>query len=415
MDIRNVYPRIESNREYYRARFVRAAKGYAVNFPGGAPRLFSAPGRTEIGGNHTDHQHGHVLAAAVDMDILGAAAENGENRIRVLSEGYDMVEIDLADLSPRENEKNASAALIRGIAARLHALGHAARGFDAYLISDVLKGSGLSSSAAFEVWMGTAMNRLFCGGVISPPAIAQIGQYAENVYFGKPSGLMDQMACALGGVVALDFLDTQNPGIEVIPIEFEKTGHALCIIDSGADHADLTDEYAAIPAEMGRVCAFFGKEYLRQVRREDFLAHFADIRKTAGDRALLRALHYFDDDARAVEEAACLREGRFDDFLRAIKASGISSFVHLQNVHGTGATEHQAVAVALAACDLLLDGRGACRVHGGGFAGTVQAFVPFKRLPAFREGIRALLGDNRLHEVAIRPAGGVEIPDWRTI
>ena len=367
--------------------------------------VFSAPGRTELSGNHTDHQHGRVLAAAVELDPRAAVALNGTSLIRVLSEGYPLCEVDLRDLSIHPDEKNTTAALIRGVAAGFVQRGCALSGFDAYVTSTVLPGSGLSSSAAFEVMLGTAINHLFSGGV-DAVEIARIAQYAENVYFGKPCGLMDQMASSVGGCVAIDFADPEAPIITPVDFDFSACGHALGIIDSGASHADLTDEYAAIPAELSAVSGFFGKAVLRDVSEADFYAHLPQLRTVAGDRAVLRAIHVYDENRRVAAQVAALERGDFDEFLRYVNLSGFSSQNLLQNVIPTGATAHQEVALALALARHLLHGRGACRVHGGGFAGTIQAFVPHDVLETFRAGIEAVLGEGSCHVLSIRPVGG---------
>ena len=375
--------------------------------------LFSAPGRTELGGNHTDHQHGAVLAGAVDLDTRAAVAANGTNRIRVQSEGYPLCVVDCGELSARADERGTTAALVRGVAARIAELGGTPCGFDAYVQSDVLPGSGLSSSAAFEVLMAAICDRLFLGGKLTPVQLAQIGQYAENVYFGKPCGLMDQTASAVGGIIAIDFADPSRPIVTPVPFDFAACGHALCIIDSGADHADLTGEYAAITEELKAVCRHFGEEYLRGVPEERFYADLPGVREAAGDRAVLRAMHVYDDNRRVRLQIAALQENRFDDFLHEVRASGISSWLYLQNVTPTGATRHQALAFALAQAARLLHGRGACRVHGGGFAGTLQAYVPLDLLPEFRAGIEAALGQNCCHVLSIRREGSVLLEECK--
>ena len=392
----------------YAERFSQLTKSYIGCF-GEVDEigLFSAPGRTEIGGNHTDHQHGAVLAASVNLDVIAAAAPNGTNIIRIQSEGYPLDEVSLDDLSPQKEEENQSKALIRGIAARFSQMGYKVGGFDAYTTSNVLKGSGLSSSAAFEVLVGVIMNHLYCDGQISDVEIAKIGQYSENVYFGKPSGLMDQMASSVGGVVSIDFEDTEKPRVKKIEFDFPKAKHSLCIIDSGADHADLTPEYAAIPQEMKAIATFFGKEYLRQVKKSDVMENIDKLRKKLGDRAVLRAIHFYNDHERAIAEAEALRKGDFEAFLGIAKESGFSSYMYLQNVNVKGATDKQPVGLVLALCDELLGGRGAFRVHGGGFAGTVQAFVPIDMLDEFKAKMEAAIGSNCCHVLSIRPVGGI--------
>ncbi len=406
-----VYPGFSAKPEFYRERINTVLKEYKETFGGDYPRIFTAPGRTEIGGNHTDHQHGCVLAAAVDLDILAAAGENNSNKIRILSEGYDIVEIDLSSLEAVESEKNTSASLIRGVAAKITEMGYKVGGFDAYMISNVLKGSGLSSSAAFEVMIGTIINGLFCNGEIDAVKIAIIGQYAENVYFGKPSGLMDQTASSVGGMVSIDFNDTKNPVVKKLDFDFAKTGYSLCIIDSGADHADLTDEYAAIPTEMKQAANAVGKEVLRETSIEEIFENMQEVRKSAGDRGVLRTIHFLRDNKRAQEEARLIENGDFGGFLNIIKESGYSSFMYLQNVTVCGSSKHQEVAFALAMCDILLNGKGAFRVHGGGFAGTVQAFVPNDMLATFKEGIEKTIGKGSCHVLSIRNVGGAELTE----
>ena len=379
---------------------------FAARFGRSAQFVFSAPGRTELGGNHTDHQLGRVLAAAVSVDTVAAVAENGEAVIRVLSEGYPLCEISLDALSVQPEEAGSTAALIRGMAAGIVAKGCAVPGFDAYVTSRVLPGSGLSSSAAFEVLMGTVINHLSgCG--LTPLQVAQLGQYAENVYFGKPCGLMDQAASAIGGVITIDFEDQAAPKVEHLELDLEQYGYALCIIDSGADHADLTDEYAAIPGELNAVSRFFGKEHLRQVPEADFYAGIPQVRRAAGDRAVLRAIHIYEDNRRVTAQVDALKAGDFDRFLQLVRESGRSSWMLLQNVVPAGYTVHQELAVALALAEKLLGSRGACRVHGGGFAGTIQAFVPLDMLDAFRDHIERFLGAGSCAVLSIRPEGGV--------
>ena len=383
--------------------------GFLAEFGRKPERYFSAPGRTEIGGNHTDHQRGRVLAAAVNLDTRAAVAVNGTREVRILSKGYPLCVVSLDTLVPQQAEINTTPALVRGVCARFAQLGCPVEGFDAYCESTVLPGSGLSSSAAFEVLIGTIVNGLFFEGKVSQPEIAQIGQYAENVFFGKPCGLMDQTASAVGNLVTIDFGDKDHPVIEPVDFDFSSCGHALCIIDSQASHADLTDEYAAIPGELKQVCAYFGKEVLTQVPEAEFYAAIPALRKCCPDRAILRAIHIYQDNARVPQQVQALREGNFDKFLSLVKQSGHSSYMYLQNVIPAGYIEHQDVAVALALCEHYLQGRGAYRVHGGGFAGTVQAFVPFDLLEEFRRGLDAALGEGACHVLSIRPQGGVEM------
>ena len=383
--------------------------GFASIFGGAPERYFSAPGRTEIGGNHTDHQRGRVLAAAVNLDTQAAVRLNGTDVIRIQSQGYPMCEVDLKVLVPQESEINGTASLIRGVAARFVELGCEVKGFDAYCESTVLPGSGLSSSAAYAVLIGTILNHLFFDGRISAPEIAMIGQYAENVFFGKPCGLMDQTASSVGGLVTIDFFEKENPNIRSVNFDFSACGHALCIIHSRASHADLTEEYAAIPGELQAICAHFGKDVLTQIDQADFYAAIPALREKCGARAVMRAIHFYHENDRVPQQVAALEEGNFDKFLALVKESGFSSYMYLQNVIPAGRIEHQEMAIALGLCQQYLNGRGAYRVHGGGFAGTVQAFVPFDLLDSFRAGIDAVLGEGACHVLSIRPQGGVEI------
>ena len=383
--------------------------GFAAAFSGTPERYFSAPGRTEIGGNHTDHQRGRVLAAAVNLDTQAAVRRNGSDVIRIQSQGYPLCQVDLKVLTPQSDEINGTASLIRGVAARFVELGCEVEGFDAYVESTVLPGSGLSSSAAFEVLVGTIINGMFFGGKVSAPEIAMIGQYAENVFFGKPCGLMDQTASSVGGLVTIDFFKKDEPAIRSVDFDFSACGHALCIIDSRASHADLTDEYAAIPGELKEICAHFGKDVLTQIDVNDFYAAIPALREKCGDRAVMRAIHFYQENERVPQQVAALEQGDFDKFLALVKESGFSSYMYLQNVIPAGRTRNQEMAIALGLCERYLAGRGAYRVHGGGFAGTVQAFVPFDLLESFRAGIDGVLGEGACHVLSIRPQGGVEM------
>ena len=383
--------------------------GFSAFFEGVPQRYFSAPGRTEIGGNHTDHQRGRVLAGAVNLDTVAAVRPNGTNVIRMQSKGYPLSVVDLSVMEPVEEEINSTPALIRGVAARFKQLGCQVGGFDAYCESTVLPGSGLSSSAAFEVLIGTIINHLFFDGKATQPEIAMIGQFAENVFFGKPCGLMDQTASAVGNLVTIDFFDKEHPVIEPVAFDFASCGHALCIVDTGADHADLTDEYAAVPGEMKAVAACMGKEVLTQIDEAEFYAKLPELRKACGDRAVMRCIHFYQENARVPQQVAALKAGNFDLFLTLIKQSGYSSWMYLQNVIPAGYKAHQDVAVALGLAEHYLQGRGAYRVHGGGFAGTIQAFVPYDLLDSFVAGMDGALGKGACHVLSIRPQGGVEM------
>lgn len=372
-------------------------------------RIFSAPGRTEICGNHTDHNHGKVVAASVNLDVIAVAAKSDTGLIRVQSKGYPMNLVDLSVLDPQSSECNHSSALLRGVAAGFSKNGHTIGGFDAYTVSDVLKGSGLSSSAAFEVLAGTILNGLYNADAVSPVEIAQIAQYAENEYFGKPSGLMDQMASAVGGVITIDFYSPACPIINQLPLDVTEMGCALCIVDTGGNHADLTDEYAAIPAEMKQVAALFGEETLRPLSEEALLTRSQEIRTACGDRALLRAIHYLRENKRVERLIQALEEKDYTAFFAQLNESGRSSFCYLQNVYPASHPKEQGLSLALAVADSILGNEGARRVHGGGFGGTTQNFVPFALVDAFRKSMESVFGTGSCHILSIRSCGGIEV------
>ena len=393
-----------------KARYEAVLKGFKEAFGDSEEvLLFSSPGRTEISGNHTDHNHGKVLAGSINLDCVGAAAKNYSNQVHIISETYDQnITIDLNDLEP-SIKKAGTVDLIKGLLKGFETSGYSVGGFNAYITSNVISAAGVSSSASFEMLVCSMLNTFFNESHMDNVAYAHIGKYAENVYFGKMSGLMDQTASSVGGVVAIDFRDNANPVVRKLDFDFTKAGYALCIIDSGADHADLSDEYSAIPMEMRQVAAHFGKEVLREVALADFLTDMAAVREKAGDRATLRAYHFLKDNQRAIDEAAALEAGDFDKFLSLVKESGYSSFMYLQNVYVSGSVEHQEVAYTLAACEAALAGKGAYRVHGGGFAGTIQAFVPQEMLAGFVEQMEKAVGKGGCHVLSIRPAGGTEL------
>ncbi|MCD8357216.1 MAG: galactokinase [Clostridia bacterium] len=394
----------------YRSRMLHVIDGFCATFgKKNEIALFSAPGRTELGGNHTDHQHGKVLAASVNLDIVACAAPNDSQIIRIQSEGYPLDEVDLTDLTPHPEETNRTAALIRGVAAGAYKLGFQVKGFDAYMISNVLRGSGLSSSAAYETMIGVIVNLFFCEDGLSAIDIAKIGQYAENIYFGKPCGLMDQMASSVGGIIAIDFEKESDPIVQCIPYDMQASEHSLCIIDTGGDHAELTADYAAIPREMGEIAAALGKQVLREVNEAEFLRSIPSLRRQLGDRAVLRAMHFFTENRRAADERDALERGNFERFRQLVRRSGRSSAMYLQNVYTGVNPEKQDMSIALALAENILGDRGAVRVHGGGFAGTIQAFVPNDMLPYFKSTIEAVLGKDACHVLEIRPAGGVVI------
>ena len=387
----------------------RLSAGFRAAFGTEPQRFFSAPGRTEIGGNHTDHQRGRVLAAAVELQTCAAVALTDGKQICVQSQGYPLCRVDLGDLTPNPAEYGTTAALIRGVAAKFAEMGCTLGGFDAYVESNVLSGSGLSSSAAFEVLMGTILNILFFEGKANAEQVAMVGQYAENVFFGKPCGLMDQMASSVGNLVTIDFFHQDAPDVRPVDVDFASFGHALCIIDTGADHADLTDAYAAITRELSQLCAFFGKEHLRQIPEDIFMKALPRLRGNVPDRAILRAIHVYQENRRVIAQKDALAKGNIQDYLTLVQASGRSSWMYLQNICPAGAVDQQPVALALALCDTLLEGKGAFRVHGGGFAGTVQAYVPLDQLEHFTAGMESVLGKGCCKVVQVRNIGGTQL------
>lgn len=370
--------------------------------------LVSAPGRTEVGGNHTDHQLGRVLAASVNMDIACVVCEN-DGSCEYYSEGYEVKPVDINDLNIKEDEKFTSEALIRGTLARFKELGYNIGGFKAYAQSGVLRGSGISSSAAFEVLIGTILSHLYNDGNVDPVAIAQIGQYAENNYFMKPCGLMDQLACSVGGFVTIDFKDKENPKVEKVEFDFAHSDYALCIVDTRGNHADLSDEYGLMPYEMKEVAKVLGKEVLSEVTKEDILNNIKEIREKTNDRCLLRALHFVDETDRVVDEVSALRNGDMETFKKLVIESGYSSYMYLQNVYSPKNYEHQELSVALCVSEALLKGKGAYRVHGGGLAGTIQAFVPKDMVETYAKQMEDIFGEGACFKFSIRPVGGYKI------
>ncbi|WP_028042810.1 galactokinase [Candidatus Stoquefichus massiliensis] len=370
--------------------------------------IYSTPGRSEVCGNHTDHQHGEVLAAAINLDIIAVVAPT-DHVIKVLSDDYDIKGVDIHDLSKRDEEVETSEGLIRGVCARYQELGYQIGGFNAYMTSDVLQGSGLSSSAAFEVGVGTILSGLYNEMAIDPVIIAQVGQYAENVYFGKPCGLMDQCACSVGSLIHIDFKDNQHPVVEKIEVDFPEFKHSLCIVDVHASHADLTNDYASIPYEMKKVAKFFGKEFLRDVNEKEFYEKLPEVRIATNDRAVLRTIHLFEENKRVEKAVSALNDGDFDTFKNIIKASGESSFKYLQNIYSNNYTDKQAVSIALALSEQILDSHGVCRVHGGGFAGTIQAFVEDEYVKIYQKEIEKYFGEGSCHVLKVRKYGGVKV------
>ncbi len=408
IDLKSIYC-TEEEAAKQKIRYEEAVARF-VEFTGSKDfKIFSAPGRTEIGGNHTDHQRGEVLAASVSKDSIAIVRKRDDNTIHLLADGFGQIVISLDDLTPKAEEEGSSAALIRGTAAAVKEAGYAIGGFDAYTTSEVLIGAGLSSSASFEVLIATILSGLYNDMKISPETAAIASQKAENVYFGKPCGLMDQMACSVGGTVYIDFNDPGSPKVTAIPFDLSSFGYRLCITDTKGSHADLTPDYAAIPSEMTSVAAFLGKDKLRGVSLEEVMNAIPGLRAELGDRAVLRALHFEQETKRAKDEADALQKGDFPSFLKTFKASSNSSFKYLQNVYSTTDLKSQGIAVALAVSDILLGDDEASRVHGGGFAGTIQAFVKDNNVERYRSTMDKVFGDGSCSVMSIRSVGGVRI------
>ena len=391
-------------------RYANAVKRYTDAFASTGPMaVFSAPGRTEIGGNHTDHQHGEVLAASINKDAIAVTSPREDNLVNILADGFGMTNIALDDLGLREDEKGSTPALIRGVLAGLKNDGFKLGGFDAYITSDVLIGAGLSSSAAFETLIGTIVSGLFNGGAIDPVTIAKTGQFAENAYFGKPCGLMDQMACSVGNLVHIDFADPSNPVVDKVGFDFPKTDYVLCITDTKGSHADLTDEYAAVPIEMKKIASLLGEDVLRPVSLDDILSNIKMLREKAGDRAVLRAIHFVNETRRAKAEADALNNNDIDRFIKLVKQSGDSSFKYLQNVYSNKDVTAQNVSLALAVSESVLGSDEASRVHGGGFAGTIQAFVKKENAKKYQKTMDKVFGEDSCEILSIRKYGGIRV------
>ena len=394
--------------DYQKQRYAAALDKYQTLFGDDEVSIYSAAGRSEISGNHTDHQHGCVLAGSINLDAIGIVSKQ-DHVIKVISDDFDIKPIDLNDLEKKENELGTSEALIRGVVSKLKELGYNVGGFKAFITSDVLMGAGLSSSAAFESIIGTIIDGLYNDMKIDMVTIAKVGQYAENVYFGKPCGLMDQMASSIGGLINIDFEDPQSPKIKKVEVDFEEYGHSLCIVDTKGSHADLTDDYAAIPYEMKKVANYFNQEALREVDKDDFYLNLPKIREILGDRAVLRAMHLFEENKRVDQQVKALEEGDFDTFKKLIKESGDSSFKYLQNVYSSHDLTNQSVSIGLAISDISLGDKGVSRVHGGGFAGTIQAFVPNDIVSMYKKNMEHVFGEGACHVLKVRPYGGMKV------
>lgn len=395
---------------YNRERYIRAIDRFTELFPSEKEiEIYSAPGRSEVCGNHTDHQNGMVLATSINLDAIAIVAKAEEPVIRLVSGDFPMEEVDVADLSMKEEEQSTTTALIRGVAAGMKERGHKVGGFTAYITSDVLMGAGMSSSAAFESLIGTILSGLYNDMKVSSIEIAQIGQYAENIYFGKPCGLMDQMACSVGGMIFIDFKEKEHPEVRQVHTDFEKAGLSLCIVDTKGSHADLTPDYAAVPAEMNQVAQALGREHLREVPRETFFKELPKLWKETSGRAVLRAIHFYEEEERVLRGVKSLEESDYPGFLSVIKASGDSSAKYLQNIYSPKDVDSQNVTVALAVSESILGENGVCRVHGGGFAGTIQAFVKNEAVAAYKEQLEAIYGDDSCHVLKVRLQGGIRV------
>ena len=398
------------NKEETKERYLNAVNTFKKLYNRDDFNIFSAPGRTEIIGNHTDHQCGKAMAGSVNLDVIGIASKNDSDIIRVISYGYDKEDrVNINELDIVEGEKERSVSLIRGIAKAFVDLGYKIGGLDIYVTSNVLKGSGLSSSASFEVLIATVINHLFCDAKEDAVSIAKIGKYAENVYFGKPCGLLDQLASSVGGFVYVDFCDNVNPVVEKIDLDYKKEGYTLCILDTGGSHADLTNDYADVSAELKKISEHFGKKVLREVPEEDFISEIVNLRKKAGDRAVLRAFHVYDENKRVENAKNYLLKKDFNSFLQILKLSGNSSYKYLQNVYSPSNVKHQGLSLALLIAERILKDKGAFRVHGGGFAGTIQAFVPNDLVEEYVSKMESIFGKGKCHKLFVRPLGATKI------
>lgn len=406
---KELYGTDEAQLEYQRQRYLSAVNNFAKLYPKRKNiRIFSAPGRTEIGGNHTDHQNGCVLAAAVNLDAIAVVSFHHDGLIRIKSEGYEPFTVNINEVSVKEG-KTGTTAIVSGIVARFIYMGAKIDGFDLYCTSDVICGSGISSSAAFETLIGTIIDSYYNDNKAGAVEIAKIGQFAENVYFGKNSGLMDQMVSSVGGLVFIDFSDTEQPKVEGFSCDFEEYGYCLCITDTKSSHADLTDDYTAIRNEMENIAKHFGKSHLRFVNELLFYNEIPKLRETCSDRAIIRATHFFEENNRAKFEASALKDGNFEYFLELVRQSGRSSEAYLQNHYSCSDPENQAIALAVMLSRRFLGNSGAVRVHGGGFAGTIQAFVPINLVDDYISEMNRIFGEKSCTKMKIRPIGGVEI------
>ncbi len=411
--VRKLFAELYGNQDFViekqQQRYMCAVQSFHKSFPTYTEiKIYSAPGRTEIGGNHTDHQRGIVLAGAVNLDIIAVVAFHNEGVVRVKSEGYELAEIQLDYLTPNSND-DGTTALVKGVIAKFKERNVSVDGFDMYTTSDVICGGGISSSAAFETLVGTVVNQKYNDGACTPFEIAQCGWFAENVFFGKKCGLLDQTVSSYGSLVSIDFKDESAPTIEKIDFDFEQYGYTLCITDTKSSHENLTDDYVAIREEMKQVSDYFECDVLSEVDKKEFLSSLPNLRKFCSDRAILRAMHFFGETKRAYDEATALKNNDIDLFLKLVNESGISSGNLLQNLYSNSTPTEQAIPLALTISKSILGNKGAVRVHGGGFAGTIQAFVPTEMVKEYKDGIERIYGDGSCHQVKIRPIGGIEV------
>ena len=399
----------EANVDTNVARYKDLVEKFTNEFGDKDMKMFSSPGRTEISGNHTDHNHGKVLAGSINLDCVGIGAKNGSGKVNIVSETFDQTfSIDLEDLSPSAKMAG-TVDLVKGLLKGFQEKGYEVGGFDADITSNVISAAGVSSSAAFEMLLCSMLNVFFNDSKMDVVAYAHVGKYAENYYWNKSSGLLDQMACAVGGLITIDFYDPQNPKVERIPFDFGSKNHSLIIVNTGKGHADLSADYSSVPNEMKKVAEYFGKEVCAQVKEEDLIAHLAKAREYAGDRSVMRALHFFEENKRVEAEVAALKEDRFEDFLAGITASGNSSWKWLQNCYTTADVQEQGISVALALTELFIQekGRGACRIHGGGFAGVIMAMLPNDLVDEYVERMEKALGEGNVYKMSIRPYGAI--------
>ncbi len=394
--------------DYQKQRYIKALNQYQLLYGNDDVNIYSVCGRSEVGGNHTDHQQGRVLAASINLDSIGIVSKQ-ENIIEIVSDGFNIGPISIDEVEYVEEEKGTSTSLVKGVVSRLKELNYTIGGFKAYITSDVLIGAGLSSSACFEDMIGTIINGLYNDMSIDKITIAKVGQYAENVYFGKPCGLMDQCACIVGGLVSIDFKNPSEPIVKEVNVDFSEFNYSLCIVDAKGSHASLTEEYASIPQEMKKVANYFDQEVLREVDEKEFKSHIPDLRKECGDRSVLRAYHFFNENKRVIKLVEALEHKDINEFCKYIEESGNSSYEVLQNVYTTSDPQNQSLSIALTISKDVLNNKGVSRVHGGGFSGTIQAFVSNDYVHIYKQEIEKIFGVNSCHILKIRKQSGLQV------